>query len=187
MFRNALIKTRAQVGPDFVIGVRLTGDEHMTGGTTREDSARIAKIGEDNGLSYVHLTSGCWEAVKWYVPEEDGTMLPEAGFLKQAVKIPVITPAIHRPENVESAIREGKTDMVSLCRPLIAEPEWANKVAAGQEKKIRKCIRCLGCLQRTRRALGLRCEVNREVGQERYNPKNHRLSAPGWKEYCLPA
>ncbi|MFH1489662.1 MAG: NADH:flavin oxidoreductase [Pseudomonadota bacterium] len=187
IFRNALIKTRAQVGPDFVIGVRLTGDEHMPGGTTQEDSVRIAKIGEENGLSYVHITSGCWEAVKWYVPEEDGTMLPEAEFIKQTVKIPVITPAIHKPENVESAIREGKTDMVSLCRPLIAEPEWANKVAAGQEKKIRKCIRCLGCLQRTRRALGLRCEVNREVGQERYNPKNHRLSAPGWKEYCLPS
>ncbi len=186
IFRNALIKTRVQVGPDFVVGVRLTGDEHMSGGMTPEESSRIAKIGEDHGLSYVHLTSGCWEAVKWYVPEEDGTMLPEAEVIKQFVKIPVITPSIHKPESVQNAIKEGKTDMVSLCRPLIVDPEWPNKVANGEEKKIRKCIRCLGCLQRTRRALGLRCEINREVGQERYNPKYQRSSGPNWKEYCLP-
>ena len=186
IFRNTIIKTRVQVGPDFVIGVRLTGDEHMTGGLTPEESSRIAKVGEDHGLSYVHLTSGCWEAVKWYVPEEDGTMLPEAEIMKQTLNIPVITPAIHDPKKVEAAIKEGKTDMVSLCRPLIADPEWVNKVAAGQEKKIKKCIRCLGCLQRTRRSLGLRCEVNREVGQERYNPEYHRISAPFKKRYYLP-
>ena len=186
VFRNALIKTRAQVGPDFVVGVRLTGNEHMVGGTTSEDSSRIAKIGEECGLSYVHLTAGCWESVKWYVPEEDGTMLPEAEVMKASVRIPVITPAIHQPENVENALKEGKTDMVSLCRPLIVDPEWPNKVANGEEKRIRKCIRCLGCLQRTRRALGLRCEVNREVGQERYNPQYQRPSAANWKEYCLP-
>lgn len=186
ILRNALIKTRVQVGADFAIGVRLTGDEHMVGGTTPEDAARIAKIGEDCGLDYVHITSGCWEAVKWYVPEEDGTMLPEAQYIKQEVKIPVITPSIHKPANAEKAIKQGKTDMVSLCRPLIVDPEWPNKVAGGQENKIKKCIRCLGCLQRTRRALGLRCEVNREVGQERYNSKYHRSAAPHWKAYCLP-
>jgi 2,4-dienoyl-CoA reductase-like NADH-dependent reductase (Old Yellow Enzyme family) len=186
IFRNAMIKTRVQVGPDFVVGVRLTGDEHMTGGMTPEESIRIAKIGEDHGLSYVHLTSGCWEAVKWYVPEEDGTMLPEAEAIKQSVNIPVITPSIHKPESVQNAIKQGKTDMVSLCRPLIVDPEWPNKVARGEEKEIRNCIRCLACLQRTRRALGLRCEINREVGQERYNPKYQRSSGPNWKDYCLP-
>ena len=186
VFCNAITKSRAQVGPDFVIGVRLTGNEHMAGGLTVEDSSRIAKMGEAVGLDYIHLTAGCWEAVKWYAPEEDGTMLPEAEVIKRRVKIPVITPAIHDPEKAEGAIKEERTDMVSLCRPLIADPEWANKVANGQEKKIRKCIRCLGCLQRTRRALGLRCEVNREVGQERYNPEYYRLSAPFWKEYSLP-
>ena len=64
--------------------------------------------------------------------------------------------------------------------------EWVAKVANGEEHTIRKCIRCLGCLHRLRRSLGLRCEVNREVGQERYNPAYYRLSAPGWKKYCLP-
>ena len=186
VFRNAINKTRERVGHNFVLGVRLTGNEHVQGGTTPEDACRIAKIGEESGLDYIHLTAGCWESVKWYVPEEDNTMLPEAEAMKEAVDIPVITPAIHSPANAERAIKEGKTDMVSFCRPLIADPEWVNKVEAGEEKKIRKCIRCIGCLQRTRRALGLRCEVNREVGQERYNPANHRSAGPFKKEYCLP-
>lgn len=186
VLRNAVIKTRERVGRDFVLGVRLTGNEHMEGGTTPEDACRIARIGEEAGLDYIHLTAGCWESVKWYVPEEDGTMLPEAEAMKNAVSIPVITPAIHAPGEVEKAIKGGKTDMVSLCRPLIAEPEWVNKVASGQEKEITRCIRCIGCLQRTRRALGLRCEVNREVGQERYNPAYHRSAGGFKKEYCLP-
>jgi 2,4-dienoyl-CoA reductase-like NADH-dependent reductase (Old Yellow Enzyme family) len=186
IFRNAIRKTRTQTGSDFVIGVRLTGNEHMPGGTGIEDSSRIARIGEEEGLDYVHLKAGCWEAVKWYVPEEDGTMLPEAEVMTNTLNIPVITPAIHNPQDAENAIKEGKTDMVSLCRPLIVDPEWPNKAANGEESKIKKCIRCLGCLQRTRRALGLRCEVNREVGQERYNPDYYRLTAPGWKQYCLP-
>jgi len=186
IFRNAIIKSRFEVGPDFVIGVRLTGNEHMTGGLTIEESSRIAKVGEELGLNYIHLTSGCWEAVRWYVPEEDGTMLPEAEVMKKTVKIPVITPAIHSPENVEKALKEGKTDMVSLCRPLIADPEWVDKVATGKQDKIRKCIRCLACLQRTRRGLGLRCEVNGEVGLEKYMSEYYRASGPFRKDFCLP-
>jgi 2,4-dienoyl-CoA reductase-like NADH-dependent reductase (Old Yellow Enzyme family) len=186
LFRNVVIKSRLQAGSDFVIGARLTGEEHMPGGITIEESTRTAKIGEELGLDYIHLTSGCWEAIKWYLPEEDGTILPEARAMKETVKIPVITPSIHDPAAVEKAIAEGSTDIVSLCRPLIADPEWVNKVADGQERRIKKCMRCLACLRRTRHGLGMRCEMNREVGQERYNPKYWRSAAPGKKNYHVP-
>ncbi len=185
-FRNVIQKSRSLVGIDFVIGVRLTGDENMPGGLSIGESASIAKIGEELGLNYIHLTAGCWEAVKWYLPEEDGTMLPQAEAMKRTVKIPIITPAIHDPLNVENAIREGKTDMVSLCRPLIADPEWVNKVANAQGMGIRECIRCLACLRRTRHGLGLRCEVNRNVGQERYMPEYFRTAAPSRRNFYLP-
>ena len=183
---NSVSKTKSAVGSDFTVGVRMTGNEHMPGGITIKDSTQMAAMAVEKGLDYVHLTGGCWEAAKWYLPEDDGTMLDDAQAMKTALNIPVITPAIHEPDNVEAAIAQGKTDLVSQCRPLIADPEWPNKVANGQTQKIRKCIRCLGCLHRLRRALGLRCEVNREVGQERYNHEYSRLSAPGWKDYCLP-
>jgi 2,4-dienoyl-CoA reductase (NADPH2) len=158
----------------------------MPGGITIEDSSLVAKLGEELGVDYLHLTAGCWEAVKWYVPDEDGTMLSQAEALKKAVKIPVITPSIHNPVMAEQAIRDMKTDMVSLCRSLIADPEWVNKVARGEENRVRKCIRCLVCLRRTRNGLGMRCEVNREVGQEKYMPEYYRSAAPFKKEFFLP-
>ncbi len=185
-FRNVIIKTRVQVGNDFVLGARLTGEEHMRGGLTIAESSRVAKMGEELGLDYIHLTAGCWEAVKWYVPDEDGTMLPQAEVMKRSVKIPVITPSIHNPAMVEEAIGNGKTDLVSLCRPLISDPAWVEKVAGGEERRIRKCVRCLVCLRRTRHGLGMRCEVNREVGQEKYKPEYHRSAAPYKKEFYLP-
>jgi len=185
-FRNTVIKSRRQVGSGFVIGVRLTGDEHISGGLTIEESSKIAKIGEECGLDYIHLTAGCWEAAKWYLPEEDGTMLSQAQVMKSTVNIPVITPAIHNPVNAEKAIEDGKTDMVSLCRPLVADPEWVNKVANEKGRGIRKCIRCIACLRRTRHGLGLRCEVNRDVGQEQHMPQYYRSSAPHRKEYYVP-
>jgi len=185
-FRNVVIKSRLQAGLDFVIGARVTGEEHMPGGLDIEQSSRVAKIGEELGLDYIHLTAGCWEAVKWYLPEMDGTMLPEAEVMKESVRIPVITPSLHSPTEAGKAIKEGKTDMVSLGRPLIADPEWVNKVARGEESKIRKCMRCLACLRRTRHGLGLRCEVNGDVGQERYNPDYWRSEAPFKKQYYLP-
>ncbi len=185
-FRNTVVKARRQTEPDFVIGVRLTGEEHMPGGLNIEESSRVAKMGEELGLDYIHLTAGCWEAAKWYLPDEDGTMLPQAEVMKKTVKIPVITPSIHDPVSVGKALKEEKTDMVSLCRPLIADPEWVNKVANGEEPRIRKCVRDLVCLRRMRRGLGLRCEVNRDVGQERFMPEYYRASAPFRKEFYLP-
>jgi hypothetical protein len=82
--------------------------------------------------------------------------------------------------------RQSASPMDSLRGHLIADPEWVAKVSAGQGKKDRKCIRCLGCLQRTGRALGFTFEVNRMVGHEQYNPDYQRRSAPLRREYCLP-
>ncbi len=183
---RSVARTRAAVRSDFVVGVRMTGTEHMPEGITIEESTRMARMAVEEGLDYVHLTGGCWEAARWYLPEEDNTMLAEGQAMKAALPIPVITPGFHKPENVEAAITGGGADVVSLCRPLIADAEWAHKVAAGQTDKIRKCIRCIACLQRVRRNLPLRCEVNREVGMERYRPENWRINAPGRADFRLP-
>ena len=129
---RSVAKTRAAVGSDFVVGVRMTGTEHMPGGITIDESVEMAKMAEEQGIDYLHLTGGCWEAAKWYLPEEDGTMLAEARAMKAALNIPVITPSLHAPDTVEKAIAQGDTDLVSLCRPLIADPDWARKVADGR-------------------------------------------------------
>ena len=180
--KNMLTKAREKVGRDYCIGLRISGEEHMPEGLTFEEVKTICAEMEKL-LDYIHLTDGCYEALKYMEPDEDGTMLKYAEGLKKILKIPVITPSIHDPDMAAQAIENGKTDMVSLGRALIADPDWANKVAEG--KRPIKCLRCnIGCLDRVPDQVPIRCEVNPRAGQEQYIAE-YRRSAP-FKKYWLP-
>jgi len=167
--RNMLRKSRQAAGKDFVIGVRLTLEEHIEGGLTLEHTKAIAKEVEKEGADYICFSDGSHEAMKYYFPDESGTMIERAAEVKELVSIPIITPSVHDPDQAEEAIRSGKTDMIGMARGLLADPNWVNKVAAG--KKPARCIKCnYGCMNRLNRGLGLRCVVNPELGFEQYIP-----------------
>lgn len=177
---NVLNKARDKVGRDFCIGIRVNGEEHMPGGLTHNENKKICQQVEKL-VDYIHLSDGCYEVLKYPFPDEDGTMLKYAESLKKILKIPVITPSIHAPELAARAIESGKTDMVALGRPLITDPDWANKVAAG--RKPVKCIRCnIGCLRWIGTGLPLRCIVNLKAGLEEYIPE-YLLSRPFKKHW----
>ncbi|MFH1650734.1 MAG: NADH:flavin oxidoreductase [Chloroflexota bacterium] len=178
--RNTVIKAREKVGKDYVIGLRLSGEEYMPDGLHHEEVVKIYQELEPY-IDYAQLTDGSYEALKYFFPNEDGTMLPWAESLKKALKIPVLTPSIHDPDNAEAALKEGKTDMISLGRALIADPNWVNKVAEG--KRPVKCLRCnIGCLRFLNGYLPTRCVVNPEVGWEQYVPEYwpHRPFRKHW-------
>jgi len=163
-------KKRALVGPDYVIGVRLSLDEHVPGGLTLQDTIEICKEVENLGMDYILFSDGCYEAFKYFEPDEDGTMLDEAAEVKKVVKIPVITPSIHDPDMAEKAVAQGQTDMIGLGRALLADAEWPNKVSRGELPV--KCIRCnVGCWGRLLKGLPIRCTVNPELGFEQYVAK----------------
>ena len=168
--RNLLRKSRQAVGKDFVIGVRLTLDEHMEGGLTLEHTKVIAKEVEKEGANYICFSDGSHEAMKYYFPDESGTMIERAAEVRKLLTIPVITPSVDNPDQAEQALRAGKTDMIGMARGLLADPNWVSKVAAG--KKPVRCIKCnFGCMNRLKRGLGLRCVVNPELGFEQYIPE----------------
>lgn len=165
--RNILGKSREAVGRDFVIGVRLTLDEHIEGGLTLEQTKVIAKETEREGANYICFSDGSHEAMKYFLPDESGTMIDMAAEVKRLINIPIITPSVDDPDQAEEAIREGKTEMIGMARGLLADPNWVNKVATG--KKPLRCIKCnFGCINRLKRGLGLRCVVNPETGFEQY-------------------
>jgi len=157
--RECLEKARKKVSSKFAVGIRVSAAEHVPGGLTVEDTAEICKYLEP-WLDFVDLSDGLFhQAHIYFLPEQDGTILDEAAVIKKQVKIPVITPSVHNPALANQAIKEGKTDMISLCRGLIADPEWANKAREG--KPYVKCIKCLfGCVGRVDVGLPLRCDVN---------------------------
>jgi len=163
---------RGAVGDEMALGVRLSADEHTPGGTSYQDTCAIVQRLGREGVDYLHVGDGCFESLKYTIPDEAGTMVEEAAGFKKLGVMPVVTPTIHDPETAENAVRDGVTDMISLGRQLIADPDWANKVRAGNVADIRKCDRCnRGCFARVFAGLRVKCIRNPESGLERYNPQ----------------
>ncbi len=170
--QNLISKTRKAVGNgDFLVGLRISGDEHHPDGYTVEDAQRMGPILVDAGLNYVHLSSGSNSALNWFYPPKDGALLPEAALIKKVSPVPVICPNVHLPRTGEEAIKTGKVDMVSLSRSLIADPDWPRKAQEGRVKDITHCTFCNTCLIYLTHGLGVRCSENPRIGWERFLPE----------------
>jgi 2,4-dienoyl-CoA reductase-like NADH-dependent reductase (Old Yellow Enzyme family) len=168
------LKSREAVGPDYLLGMRMSADEHLPGGFTHEEALEVARTMTALGVDYVHLSDGSYEALKYFFPEEDGTMLDEAANFKKATNLPILCPSVHDPYMAEEAIAAGKCDIISLGRQMFSDPEWGNKVAEGRVSDIKRCKRCNECLMRTAVGLVVRCIQNPNTGREKYMPEYWR-------------
>lgn len=168
---NLIRKSREALGDNFIIGFRISGDEHIDGGLSLADTQKIVPIFENEGIDYIHLSSGAAESKKYMCPAEEGIILPEAEAIKKTVNIPVICPNFHTPQLASEAISEGKIDIVSLSRGLLADPQWPNKVKDDRIDEIQKCLLCNSCLKDLFGGFHTRCAVNPNVGRERFIPE----------------
>jgi 2,4-dienoyl-CoA reductase-like NADH-dependent reductase (Old Yellow Enzyme family) len=172
---GAIVRSVKEERSDVVVGVRV-GSECAEGGYTLEETKILAKELQELGIDYYSVTRGVPETVNSFAPKaEDGGFLRYSRELKKVLKIPVMTPFIHNPKLAEQAVSEGWTDIVASGRPFIADPEFAKKVKENRINEIRKCTMCGYCYAGAYLALPNRCEVNPEVGRERYNPKYQLL------------
>ena len=166
---EAIHACRKKVGPDYVVGVRISASENLPEGFDTSYAKRIAKRCEEEGADYVHLSDGSYEKLNDFVPDKEGQVMPKAEIINEGLNIPLICPSVHNPENVVDVLKKGKADMVSQGRQQIADPEWVNKVKEGRFKDIIKCTRCnIGCLTRFAVCLPGRCILNPTVGQEQF-------------------
>jgi len=168
------LKVRETVGHDYLLGMRLSADEHMPDGFTHEEAVEVARVMTQLGVDYIHLSDGSYEALKYFFPDGDGTMLAEAANFKKAVPVPVMVPSIHDPKGAEKAIASGKCDIVSYGRQMLIDPEYGNKVAEGRPQDILRCKRCNECLMRAEVGFPVRCIVNKNLGREKYMPEYWR-------------
>jgi len=182
--RNILINTRKRVGPDYPIGIRLSGDEQMENGLHPEEVAIIAKEMENEGIDWLHVSSGSYEAREYFFPQHPDTMIQHAQDFKNVVKVPVLVPSIHDPYLAEKVLKEGKADVITLGRQLIADPDWPKKVQEGRIEDIVMCVKCNVCLGRFNRGLPIRCPLNPNIGRERYIPRYQRPPVPAKQPPC---
>jgi NADPH-dependent glutamate synthase beta subunit-like oxidoreductase/2,4-dienoyl-CoA reductase-like NADH-dependent reductase (Old Yellow Enzyme family) len=169
--KNLLVGARKRVGPDFCLGIRLSGDEHMPGAIHEEELIQVAKWCEELGASYIHLSDGSYEARKWFFPQDQHDFIEHAKHFKPELKIPLIVPGQHDPYLAEEVLRNGWADAITMGRQLVADQRTPRKWQEGKVDEVVRCLRCNVCLARFNRGLAIRCAVNSNIGREKYDPK----------------
>jgi 2,4-dienoyl-CoA reductase (NADPH2) len=166
--------TRARVGRDFLILFRMSSLDLVEGGLNADETLQQARALEAAGVDVLDTGIGWHEA---RVPTI-GYMVPRAAWrdatarIKSAVSIPVMaTNRINTPELAEELLELGVADLVSLARPLLADPAFALKAEQGRADEINTCIACnQGCLDYTFRNKVASCLVNPRACQETLYP-----------------
>ena len=173
--REVISTTRAELGPDRLIGVRMY-DDMVDYSMQLEDYVELAKLLETDGIvDYLNM----WHAIvpsprkgrmhwpSYYFAPGAFVRLPEA--IKAAVKLPVVgTGRMDSPGIAERTLAEGKADMIGMVKTLIADAHFPNKAKAGRVEDIRQCIACTqSCVGHVDVGLAIGCIYNPVVGRER--------------------
>jgi 2,4-dienoyl-CoA reductase (NADPH2) len=157
-------RTREKVGPNFIIIYRLSMLDLVEDGSTLDEVIALAKAVEAAGATIINTGIGWHEA---RIPTI-ATKVPRAAFawvtkqLRGHVKIPLIaTNRINTPEVAEQVLADGCSDMVSMARPFLADPEFVVKAEQGRADEINTCIGCnQACLDHTFGGKITSCLVN---------------------------
>ena len=155
---------RDKVGSDFIIIFRLSMLDLVEQGSTWDEVVELAKALEQVGVTLLNTGIGWHEA---RIPTI-ATSVPRAAFswvtakMKGQVSIPLITTnRINTPEVAEQILSRGDADMVSMARPMLADPEFVNKAASGEGDRINTCIACnQACLDHVFKQKRASCLVN---------------------------
>lgn len=164
-------RTKQLVGESYPLTFRLSGEELIPGGNGLEETKVIAKKLEDAGVVAFNITAGWHESrvplITMDVPRGGYVYLAE-GVKKVLSNAKVIASnRINDPILANRIIAEGRADMVSMGRPLIADPELPKKALEGRIDDIRMCVACnQGCFDHIFQASPITCMVNPMVGKE---------------------
>jgi 2,4-dienoyl-CoA reductase (NADPH2) len=157
-------RMRERLGRDFIIIYRLSMLDLVEGGQDWPEIEQLARGIEAAGATMINTGIGWHEA---RVPTIV-TSVPRAAFafvtakLRGAVTLPLVaTNRINMPAVAERILASGKADLVSMARPLLADPAWVNKAAAGRSREINTCIACnQACLDHVFEGRRASCLVN---------------------------
>jgi mycofactocin system FadH/OYE family oxidoreductase 2 len=170
--REVIEEVRRRVGPDWVVGVRISLTDFVPGALDVDDAIRVAhELERAGGLDYVNVTAAgyhnIWRAIE---PSDvpDGYLVDLSAQVKSSVSLPVFAVGgIKDAALAEEIVAGGKADMVAMTRAQIADPEFANKAREGREDEIVHCIRGnQGCIGRVFKGLPIACTVNPAAGRE---------------------
>ena len=156
----------------------LPGEEFEEKGRDLPEGVEAAKLLVSYGYDALDVDVGSYDAWWWSHPpmyQKKGLYMPYAKLVKENVDVPVLCAGrMDDPDMAEGAVNDGVCDIISLGRPLLADPDYVNKLRRGERKCIRPCISCQeGCIGRIQEYSMVNCAVNPQAARERvtaYNP-----------------
>ena len=156
----------------------LPGEEFEEKGRDLPEGVEAAKLLVSYGYDALDVDVGSYDAWWWSHPpmyQKKGLYMPYAKLVKENVDVPVLCAGrMDDPDMAEGAVMDGVCDIISLGRPLLADPDYVNKLRRGERKCIRPCISCQeGCMGRIQEYSMVNCAVNPQAARERvtaYNP-----------------
>ena len=190
--REIVEEIKKTCGADFPVALRfspksmikdwregaLPGEEFVEKGRDMEEGLEAAKLLVSYGYDALDVDVGSYDSWWWSHPpmyQEKGLYRKYAKAVKEVVDVPVLCAGrMDDPDMAVEAVRTGVCDIISLGRPLLADPDYVNKLRAGKTADIRPCIGCQeGCMGRIQRYSMVNCAVNPQCARERafaYNP-----------------
>jgi 2,4-dienoyl-CoA reductase-like NADH-dependent reductase (Old Yellow Enzyme family)/thioredoxin reductase len=164
---EVIAEVRKMCGDDFIVDVRISGDEYSEGGLTLNDMIYVSKQLEKAGVDFIHVSGGNTIKRGSSMPAPGTSPAPHAHAaeeIKKHISIPVSTVSrINEPWIAEELIANGKTDICMIGRPNLCDSEFANKAQAGRAEDIRPCIGCGRCLTGIMFGKPIACTVNPSV------------------------
>jgi len=157
-------------GSEFAVGVRLPNEDHVPGGISAADSARIAAAIDDQS-DYVSLHMGAyWRFHKLIAPADDplGVEMPANEVIAPGLESPVmVVGRIMTLDHAQHIVTSGAAQMVSMVRALIADPNLVNKARNAEAHRIRPCIGTnMGCVGQLMTRGQISCVVNHTAARE---------------------
>lgn len=151
----------------------LPGEEFEEKGRDLDEGIEAAKLLVSYGYDALDTDVGSYDSWWWSHPpmyQEKGLYRPYAKLMKETVDVPILCAGrMDNPDMALAAIEDGTCDIISMGRPLLADPDYVNKLRAGKVKDIRPCISCHeGCMGRIQEYSMINCAVNPQAARERY-------------------
>ncbi|MCY7305527.1 MAG: NADH:flavin oxidoreductase [Rhodoferax sp.] len=177
---EVLAAIRKRVGPDFIIGVRYTGDEDLPGGLTAKDGLEISRRLKECGMvDFLNVVRGHIDTdagLTDLIPVQGMRSSPHldfAGDIRAATGFPTFHAAkIQDVTTARHAIASGKLDMVGMTRAHMTDPHIVRKILAGREDSIRPCVGANFCLDRIYQGGEAYCIHNPATGRELTMPQD---------------
>ena len=186
--REIVEEIKQRCGEDFPVTLRyspksfikdfregaLPGEDFIEKGRDLEEGKQAARLLTDYGYDALDTDVGSYDSWWWSHPpmyQKKGLYRPFCKLMKESVDVPIICAGrMDDPDMALEAVEQGICDMISLGRPLLADPDYVNKLRRGDIADIRPCISCQeGCMGRIQEYSMINCAVNPQAARERVN------------------